>query len=435
MKTSIRVGSGVIAVAAAAAMLAPRAAFGQVGATTGVRSSSYDSWGGAFNASPYGAMDMADKAEVGKLLIKPHVGLWVTYDDNVYFENDDEVSDWSLTIAPGAMLLYGNPSRNYVSANYTFEWVQYQDESDLDYEGHHFALDGNYEMAKSTLHVADRYTDTRVNQVENSEEVERQQNALTASAERYISSKTSAGVDGLYETHNYIDDAYVDYDETRVGGRFYYRIYPKTDVFADVGYGWVNLDPLSQDLNAELSDRYDREITGSYGDATYQQYSAGIRGELGRKTSASGRVGYETRTFDDDDIEGIDEWVAGAGLATKFSGRMQGGVELSRRIFPWTTVPGNSAVATSVSPYVRRQLYRNNVSGSVSATYQETDYFDPDGKMSRNDDSWTLTGMVDWRLRNNFSLGAGCSFTTYNSSEPDEDAERTRYIARAMYNY
>jgi hypothetical protein len=114
---------------------------------------------------------------------------------------------------------------------------------------------------------------------------------------------------------------------------------------------------------------------------------------------------------------------------------MQGGVELSRRIFPWTTVPGNSAVATSVSPYVRRQLYRNNVSGSVSATYQETDYFDPDGKMSRNDDSWTLTGMVDWRLRNNFSLGAGCSFTTYNSSEPDEDAERTRYIARAMYNY
>lgn len=435
MKTSMKVVSSVMAFAAAATLLAPREALAQAGTTTGVRSAAYNSWGGSFDASPYGAMDMADKTEVGKVLIKPHFGLWVTYDDNVYFENDNEVSDWSLTLAPGVLLLYGNPSHNYVSANYTFEWVQYQDETNMDYEGHHFGADGHYELAKSTLHVADRYTDTRVNQIENRDEIERQQNALTASVERYLSSKTSAGVDGLYEIHNYIDDAFIDYDEYRVGGRLYYRIYPKTDVFADAGYGWVDLDPLSPGLNSDLSSRHGHQITDSYGDATYQQYSAGLRGELGRKTTASGRVGYETRTFDDDSIESIDTWVAGAGLATKFNGRTQGGVEVSRRIFPWTTIPGNSAVALSVSPYLRRQLYRNRVSGSVSVTYQDTDYYDPDGKMSKHDDSWQFTGMVDWRVRRNFTLGAGYSYTTYNSSEPDEDAERNRFIARAMYNY
>jgi hypothetical protein len=435
MKAQMRLAWGIAVVAAVVATCTPQTALAQAGTTTGVRSSSYNSWGGAFDASPYGAMDMADKVAVDKLLIKPHFGAWIAYDDNVYFTSDDEVGDYSLTLAPGVLLLYGNPSHNYVSANYTFEWVQYQDETDLDYEGHHLAADGHYELSKSTLHVSDRYEDTRVDVVEDNSEVERQNNALQARIERYISSKTSAGVDGLYEINNYIDDQYIDYDEYRVGGRFYYRVQPKTDVFADYGYGWVDLDSLPDALNDELQARYNRAYDDGYGDATYQQISVGLRGELGRKTTASGRVGYESREFEDDSIEGIDEWVMGAGLATKFSGRMEGGVELSRRIFPWASIPGNSAVALSVSPYLRRQLYRNRVSGSVSATYESTDYFDPDGEMDKNDETWTFTGLLDWRLFRNVTLGAGYSYTNYDSTDADSDAERNRYIARAMYNY
>ena len=428
MKTRIRAVNALVLCVFAMPLLC----FGQAGIASGVRSSSYGGWGGAFSSSATeGDRDLVgDVADMGDVAIRPHIGLWGVWDDNVYLDRDgEEVDDFHYTFSPGVLLTYGDPAHNYMALNYTYEMVRYDQETAADYDGHHLAGDVHYEAAKTTFHVGDRYTQTRVDDFESSEELEKRINILHGDIERYISSKTSASVNGRYEIHDYEEDLYVDYDEYRVGGRFYYRIRPKMDVFIDGGYGWVDLDPT--DMVLETYDTPD----GSYGDAEYQEVSVGVRGKVGRKTEAMGRVGYQHREFDDDGIDDIDDWIMGAGLATRFSSRFTGGIEASRRIYPWTTVPGNSAVATEVTPYIRRQLYGNRVSISGSFTYQQTDYYDPSGEQDRDDEFYEATAMVDWKPKDNFTVGGGYSYSRNESSAVDYDTERNRIIARAMYNY
>lgn len=423
----------VFALIAAAGLVLPAQA--QVGASTA------GSTGAALSSA--GGADLQSNAEVtgltidlGPVVIRPHLGVWLTYNDNVYFEATDEVDDYAWTVSPGLSAIYGNSGHNYLSAAYDYQTVHYFDETAADYDSHIISANAHYEAPRTTYHVYDSYTDTQVDSTETSEEVERMQNILGASVERFISSKTSAEVNGGYTTTDYERDDYVDYDEYRVGGRFYYRVRPKTDVFADAAYGWVDLKPLPADVNADLSDRFDIAIDDSYGDAEYEEVSAGVRGQLGAKTKATGRVGYQHRTFDEgDQIEEIDTWIASFGMETRLTSRMSGGMTASRRIFPWTTVPGNSAVATTVSPYLRRQLWRNRVSLAGSASYEWVDYYEASGETAREDEYLSATVLLDWRMRQNLTLGAGYTYAQNESTENDYNAERNLFLVRAMYNY
>ncbi len=409
-------------------------ALGQAGVSTTSRTSDYSQWGGA-ETQARGSVDLGVSVNAGDLEVRPHAGVWAVYDDNVNLDREGEVDDIYVSFAPGVMMLYGNPEQNYIVFDYTLEAVRYDEQTDLDYESHSGSADAHYEMSKTTFHVADRYVDKRVTDSEVGEDVRKTHNAATLDVERLISSKTSAGVNGMWEFHDYERRDYVDYDEYRAGGRFYYRVHPKTDVFADAGYGWVDLRPLPADVNRDLSERLDKPIDDSYGDAEYLEMGGGVRGQVGRKSQASGRVAYQQRDFENDSIEGLEEWVMSMSYITKFTARFQGGVEVSRRIVPWTTRPGNSAVSTSVNPFVRRQLWRNRVSVSASMRYDNAEYYETDGRKSREDETWSFSGLIDWKALDYLTLGGGYGYTKVDSSENESDAERNTVIARAMWNY
>jgi hypothetical protein len=414
--------------------LCPATSHGQASLSPGVRGSAYDTWGGGVNMSAQAGADLGYNFDVGPINVRPHIGAWVAYDDNVYADEADAEEDYYLTVAPGVLAVYGNPSQNYISANYTAEIVRYADADDEDYVAHNISADLHYEFAKSTLHIADRYIDTVARDPDADAKVESRRNYLTADLERYISSKTSVAINGRYEIHDYVRDDYVDYDEYRAGGRFYYRIRPKTDIFGDIGYGWVDLETLNEEQNEDLSRRFDLDIDESYGDAEYVQASLGVRGELGRKTKASGRLGYEHRDFYADSIEDIDEWISTFAMTTKFTSRFDAGVEVSRAIYPWTTVPGNSAVSTVVSPYIRRQFYGNKLALTGTGSFEWADYYDADGKTEKSEEVMTLTALLDWKLTH-ATIGGGYSYTETESKPGGEKTERDRFLFRVMVNY
>jgi len=393
----------------------------------------YDSWGSAYDMSAQVAAELGYSFPLGPITVRPHFGIWAGYDDNVYLDEGEEVDDVFITLAPGLMLIYGNPSHNYVSVNYTLELPRYIDESDANYESHHLSTDLHYESAKHTYHLADRFMKTEVKDVEIGERVEKTQNVLSADIERILSSKTSIGIQGLHEIHDYTRDAYIDYYEYRAGGRFYYRITPKTDIFADIGYGWVDLDPLSSGSITEsmgLPDNY----SSSYGDAEYQEASLGARGKITKKTVMTGRVGFHRREFDDD-IETIDDWIASLDMLTRFSSRFQGGFEVSRRLFPWLTVPGNTSVSTTLNPYIRYQLWRNRISLSGSVAYSMVEFYDAEGELDREDEYWEYVGIIDWKSSKHITLGVGYAYSEQETNQSDAKSENGRIIARAMFNY
>ena len=434
-RTSSRVLLGLWAIAAVAMPLLAR---GQAGVVAATRNLSYDSWAATIDTSGAGSGDMGYVWTRGDLSLRPHLGVWGIYDDNIFLDPQgrDEVSDYSYTFAPGLMAMYGNPARNYLSANYRLEEHRYVDHTEANYMAHELAVDGHYSTSKDVVHVADRFSRAQQASFETSERVNSTQNALDGSVERLISSKTSVALEGLYELHDYQESRLIDYNEYRAGARFYYRAWPKTDLFGDFGYGWVDLQPLPEENRRELSQTLNTPISSSRGDARYQEASVGLRGEVGSKTEATGRVGYQHRTFDGaDQISDIDDWVAALNLVTRFSSRFLGGLEVSRRIYPWATVPGNSAVATLVNPYVQRQLWRNRVSISGSVGFEQVDYYGPADNTDRTDRLWTFTTMVDWKPRNFYSFGLGYSYTRDVSSESEHDATSNRVIARAMINY
>ncbi len=393
----------------------------------------YDSWGSAYDMSAQVAAELGYSFPVGPFTVRPHFGLWAGYDDNVYLDEEEEVDDVFITLAPGLMVIYGNPSHNYVSVNYTLELPRYIDEDRANYESHHLSTDLHYESAKHTYHIGDRFMQTEVKDIEIGERVEKTQNVLSADIERMMSSKTSVGIQGLHEIHDYKDDSYIDYYEYRVGGRLYYRIRPKTDIFVDAGYGWVDLDPLPDDeATADLD--LPAGYSSSYGDAEYQEVSVGVRGKVSGKTVMTGRVGFHRREFDDD-IETIDDWVASLDTLTRFSSRFQGGFEVSRRLFPWLTVPGNTSVSTTLNPYIRYQLWRNRISLSGSVAYSIVEFYDAEGEQDREDKYWEYVGIVDWKSSKLVTLGIGYAYSEQESNRSGAESENGRIIARAMFNY
>ncbi len=84
---------------------------------------------------------------------------------------------------------------------------------------------------------------------------------------------------------------------------------------------------------------------------------------------------------------------------------------------------------------VWRDLCGNRISVSGSFTYQQTGYYDATGEQDRDDEFYEATALLDWKPRDNFTVGGGYSYSRNTSTDQDYDTERNRIIARAMYNY
>lgn len=375
--------------------------------------------------------------------IRPRLSVTLMHEDNVYLENRDSKDSWYVTVAPGLMLLLGDERRNYVYLDYAAGHSTFSSLDDEDIDTHTVTLLGRYDTGKSALTAWHRYRDVRDVDTLLGTRVTKEEHVSSVEVSRRISSKTSVGVGGRHEDHDYRPDDYADYVQDEASARLYWHARPKTDLFLYGAYGWV-----------ELESRF-----GGFGDAEYVETGVGLRGQLRPKVEATGKVGWQRRTFDDDRIEDIEHWTAALRLNAALVERINGSLGVWGRITPAVQEPGLSAIEMRVEPGLSRRLFTDRLVGSASLVFGRVEY---EGTVrpvvlgptedrvlraydGREDEFWGFTLGLDWRIARYFSAGVAYSYIENDSSLDDYREDRAdidpasydagRWMIRVAFNY
>lgn len=248
--------------------------------TRGVDAASYIDQGGAV-IDPFYV-----PAKTGALL--PRVSLSVSHEDNVFLDPTNGTSGTVITLVPGLLAIWGRPAENHVYADYGVILPVYESEEGIsDQPSHLLRLGSVYRTGKSQVQGQLGYR--RLEEVDTAvgARVAKQDILADLGLEHRISGKSSLGLQGRAEMHEFDEEAYLDYNRYYGAGRLYHRVSPKSQAFVQGGIG--RDDPREPDTRA-AADFYD--------------LSLGVRGKQSPKFNAAGRVGYMWRTYDDQSREG-----------------------------------------------------------------------------------------------------------------------------------
>ena len=380
----------------------------------------FHNWDSAFNLS---ASENDDNGTDGvvwdsdSFTFRPHVGMSVGYDDNVYLKPDNEIDDTYWSVAPGIMLIYGQEDDDYLSLNYEYEITKYTDEDVLDYDSHLLSAGVRLTPGLLDVHLSDQYTDSIDVNPETAKRTAREQNSEMLTISRFVSKKTTVVAEQRYDINNYKDDLYLDYDELWFGGWLYHRTFPKVSTFVGAGYGIVNMTDA-----------------GVWGDSDYFDCAFGAQGRVTAKTTVHARLGWEDREFEDD-IDSIQDWTCLIGVSSRFSNRTYWGVDVSRSLNPSSSRAGYTRIPTVIMPSIRHILWKDSLSVSVSGAYELADYYGHHGEAQRDDKYWYITGVLDWHPQNLLTVGAGFTHAEQTSDIDEDEYSDNRMFFRAMLNY
>lgn len=391
--------------------------------TRGVDAASYIDQGGAV-IDPFYV-----PAKTGALL--PRVSLSVSHEDNVFLDPTNGTSGTVITLVPGLLAIWGRPAENHVYADYGVILPVYESEEGIsDQPSHLLRLGSVYRTGKSQVQGQLGYR--RLEEVDTAvgARVAKQDILADLGLEHRISGKSSLGLQGRAEMHEFDEEAYLDYNRYYGAGRLYHRVSPKSQAFVQGGIG--RDDPREPDTRA-AADFYD--------------LSLGVRGKQSPKFNAAGRVGYMWRTYDDQSREDYGHWIASLkaestplGLAT-FSGELYADIR-----------PAIDAVATDVVDQgvvfgASRRLFSERLRGNASATLGQIDYSggadsESGSRDGRTDRYWGFSLGADWWSKERFSVGLAYSYMrrdgNVDGSPEAQDStsyEQGRWNLRASWNY
>ena len=416
----------VLAWAASPAGRAETDAFASGFYTRGVETADYMDQGGAvFN--PFYI-----PARTGALL--PRVTLAVTHEDNVFLEPDDGTAATMVNLAAGLLALWGRPAENHVYGDYGVGLPLYNSEKKIqDQPSHMLRLGVVYHTPKSRVNGQAGFRRLEDADLVVGARVVRQDYFGDLSVEHRLSGKSSAGVVGRVERHEYDNGEYVDYDRYYGAGRLYHRLTPKSDGFIQGGLG--RDEP--------------QETAASASAADFLDLSLGVRGKQSPKFSSSGRVGYMWRTYDLDTRGTYEHWIASLAAHSNPFGLTTLGAELYADVRPAVDETGVDTVDQGVVGTAARRLFTERLRGNASVTFGRVDYHGGGAASGdervfdgRSDNYWGFTLGMDWWTKQHCSLGLAYSYQQRDGSR-DADAdtqaatsyEYGRWTLRASWNY
>lgn len=427
----VRVILGWLAVAAWAAPAICRAAADRFDAgffTRGVEAATYMDQGGAvFDPFYLPARSWA---------FLPRVTLAVTRDDNVFLDPEDGQVNTSVTLAPGLMAVWGRPAHNHLYADYGMRIPVYESEAELnDRPSHMLRLGAVYRTGKTQLDAQAGYRHVEEADVELGARLTKQTLLGDLAGEYRLNGKSSLGLQGRVERHEYRDDRYMDYDRYYGAGRYYRRLTPKSQGFVQGGLG--RDEPLRSAHAARAADFHDVSI--------------GLRGKPKPKLSTAGRVGYMWRRYADESRGEYENWIASLRAGSSPFGLTSFQAELLADIRPAVDAERLEVVNRSIVLGAHRRLFVERLRGNASFTAGRIEYVGgrneaaepaPGARDGRTDDYWGFSAGVDWWTRKNVSLGAAYSYTRREGSRGDDPASRRatsyeagRWTLRASWNY
>ena len=394
--------------------------------TRGVETADYMDQGGAvFN--PFYI-----PARTGALL--PRVTLAVTHEDNVFLEPDDGTAATMVNLAAGLLALWGRPAENHVYGDYGVGLPLYNSEKEIqDQPSHMLRLGVVYHTPKSRVNGQAGFRRLEDADLVVGARVVRQDYFGDLSVEHRLSGKSSAGVVGRVERHEYDNGEYVDYDRYYGAGRLYHRLTPKSEGFIQGGLG--RDEPQDSAAAASAADFLD--------------LSLGVRGKQSPKFSSSGRVGYMWRTYDLDTRGTYEHWIASLAAHSSPFGLTTLGAELYADVRPAVDETGVDTVDQGVVGTASRRLFTERLQGNASVTFGRVDYHGASAAGGdervfdgRSDNYWGFTLGMDWWTKQHCSLGLAYSYQQRDGSrEADSETQAAtsyeygRWTLRASWNY
>lgn len=350
----------------------------------------------------------------------PRVTLTASQDDNFFMTPEAQQPQLGVYLIPGAMLIYGRPEHNHLYIDTGISLPIYQSLSTAN-SGRSYMITagGLYKTGRSQLsgRVGHRRTETA--DVVVGERVVDQDMVGDLNLEHRISPKTSLGLSGSVEVHEFGNPGYINYNRYYGSGRVARPMTDKSEWFVQGGLG---LDDLA------------KAQPGTYGDASFYDLSAGVRGKPSPKTTASGRLGYRWRTYDDAAIAPVEHWIANLGLEVNPFGLSTFTAECVADIRPDVTGLGDSTVDERLTLGVNRRLFTESLQGDASVFFGRTDHNRPTG--TSQDQYWGFNLGIDWWSRKNLSFGAAYSYTErWNVSGGGSSYESGIWSVRMSWNY
>jgi hypothetical protein len=399
--------------------------------TRGIDAASYMDQGGAVIDPFY------IPATTGALL--PRVSLAVTHEDNIFLDAKGTNQGTSVTLVPGLLAIWGRPTGNHLYADYGLIIPVYESVKELnDRPSHMLRLGSVYGTGKSQVQGQLGYSQREDVDAVVGARVAKQDFTGDLSVEHRISGKSSVGMQGRVEKHDFDAEDYADYNRYYGAGRLYHRATPKSQVFIQAGIG--RDDP--------------RETKDSALGADFYDLSLGVRGKQSPKFNATGRVGYMWRSYDEERRENLEHWIASLRAESSPFGLTTFTGELYADVRPAIDSKETDVVDQGVIGTVSRRMFIERLRGNASATFGRIDY---SGKRQagasaggegdriydgRSDNYWGFSLGVDWWTRDRFSVGLAYSYIQREGSQNADSAtqeatsyEYGRWTLRASWNY
>jgi hypothetical protein len=356
----------------------------------------------------------------GSFFIFPQVTVGGLYDDNVFAEDDDEESDFAATIAP-RLLVRSDFSRHALTLDAGGDLAFYQDNDDLNYQDVYAKAGGRVEITRNNLLIGSAGIN-RLHEDPSSSDFTQGEEEVNHYLREELGLDYRRIFNRLYiqpgvsfqrydfEDSDFTNEDYRDRNQYLGNLRAGYEISPRLGTFVQGTYDVRRYDQTPDDAGR---DRDSEGVAGRVG-ATVDITSI-LFGEVG--------VGYNYRTFDDDELDNV--------------GGLGYDAELTWNVTPLTTVilTGQGAVQETtvnfegdeasanlqklISLDVTHELLRNLLV-NANASYIRDDF---EGT-SRTDNRFIAGAGLSYFLNRHLALEAKYTFATRDSDEEQDEFTR-----------
>jgi hypothetical protein len=373
-------------------------------AQTGPIRPSYEFPGTPTQASQaMGTMQMGDSP----VFFAPWVTLAGGHDDNLFYSNTNKKSTAFYVISPGFKLEARSPS-SVIQSSYQAGIGQYKDSEDDDYVDHQLRNSLDFLATRETA-VRLGYDYMRLHDPRGSTDrpISGRPDRYKLSAVNGIVAIGQAGAPGRIELYgsntvkSYLNNRavtqFADRTVGEYGGAFYWRVFPKTNVLAEVRH--TNVD---YKINSPLTGEEERYYGGITWEATAATTGTIKVGEL-KKRFDSGLPGFKGKSW-----EALITWLPRT--YSKFD------------LFTYRQPVESSGLGT----FILQEAWGATWSHAWSSQFttelnakKQKDYYQ---QFSRTDDTTLLGGKVGYKFRRWLTLGA-----EYQHSNRDSNSSANEY--------
>ena len=361
---------------------------------------------------------------VNRMVFVPYVDLQTTYDSNYWRSETDERGVYGVSVTPGFDFGYAT-DKSDVIFSYVLSRKTYHDKDNVP-TGAPDADDDNYVGHDLQLFVQSQLTDKILVSLDESylltrepgssdiynNEVDRNKYSINRVTPRLIYTLREGldiGLQYQHTLHEYNRSSEEDSTENRGMINVIYNLnrYNSLDLEYQI---WRR----AYDMNS--SDYTSNQVALNYNrEATYLTLTLG--------------VGYHERSFDGSTLDDQDTFTWEMGLSYENRNRIE--ISLSQNFNDYGA--GDSYFkATRVDVSLGR-LCLDKLDFTLSTSYQKSDY--EESATNRADDTWQISGNMDYLINERFTLGFNLGYETRNSNNAGYDYDNTYALLNLKFAY